>query len=86
MRYFLVTYLKKADGRMDELVSVSQRCRPRDLTESSVILDFKSRDVLKSSLQGTNIPRDWQRIRDYYYQHYTKVIDQLESAWPDQAT
>lgn len=85
MRYFLVTYLKKADGRMDELVSVSQRCRPRDLTESSVILDFKSRDVLKSSLQGTNIPRDWQRIRDYYYQHYTKVIDQLESAWPDQA-
>lgn len=86
MRYFLVTYFKKPDGRMDELVSVSQRCRPRDLTESSVILDFKSRDVLKSSLQGTNIPRDWQRIRDYYHQHYSKVIDQLESAWPDQVT
>ena len=85
MRYFLVTYMKKPDGRMDELVSVSQRCRPRDLQESSVILDFQDRAVLKSSLQGTTIPRDWQRIRDYYYQHYAKVIDQLEASWTQDA-
>jgi hypothetical protein len=86
MRYFLVTYMKKPDGRMDELVSVSQRCRPRDLTEASVILDFRDKAVLKSSLRGTTIPRDWQRIRDYYHLHYAKVIDQLESSWPNQAT
>lgn len=85
MRYFLVTYVTKPDGKMDETVSVSPRCKPRDLSECSVILDFKDRAVLKSSLQGTTVPRDWQLIRNYYHQHYAKVIDQLENFWQSQA-
>jgi hypothetical protein len=80
MRYFIVTYVKKPDGQMDELIEIGNRVRSRDTQMASVILDFKQKSVLKSSLGDTVIPREWQRIRDFYYQHYERVIDQLEKA------
>jgi hypothetical protein len=85
MRYMIITYMTRTQGRgqktqQDELVEVAKRVRPRDIDSSSVILDFQTRSVLKSSVGDQVAPRDFQRIRDYYHQHYPDVIDQLEKA------
>lgn len=63
---------------MDESVTVSKRLRNRDIQMSSVILDFQKHAVLQCSLNGVTAPRDWDRIRGYYYQYYKDVIDRLE--------
>lgn len=81
----IITYMARAQGRkkdlqQDEIVSVSNRCRARDLDTASVILDFQTQQVIKSSVGDQIAPRDWQRIRDYYYQFYSRLIDDLESA------
>lgn len=86
MRYMIITYMQRASGRhqqlqQDEIVEVSKRLRPRDISQGSVILDFCDRCVIKASVGDQAAPRDFQRIRDYYYQHYREVIDQLEQAY-----
>ena len=78
MRYFLVSYYQTPKGQMDEVVSVAKRLRTRDIQTASVILDFRDQQVCQATLSGTSIPRDWQKIRDFYYQHYPEVIDNLE--------
>lgn len=78
MRYLIITYVKRPNGQMDELVAVGQRVKPKDLSMASVILDFKNRLVLKSSVGDQVAPRDFQRIRDFYHQHYSDVIAELE--------
>lgn len=88
MRYMIITYMTRAQGRdqktqQDELVQVAKRVRPRDLDSASVILDFQTRSVLKSSVGDQIAPRDFQRIRDYYHQHYSDVIDQLENVYDE---
>lgn len=79
MRYFLVRYLKKPNGQMDEEVSVRKSLRTKDLQSSSVILDFKTQQVVVSSLDGKTVPKDWWKIRDFYHQHYPKMIEDLEA-------
>ena len=63
---------------MDEVVSVAKRTRMRDLQSAAVILDFKTRSVVKCSMDGVVVPKDWQRIRDFYHQHYSQIIEDLE--------
>lgn len=65
---------------MDEVLTVSRNLRNRDLQSASVILDFKHRIVLNSTLEGNTIPKDWDRITDYYRNHYSDVMDQLMTA------
>jgi hypothetical protein len=79
MRYFIVTYLKKPSGQMDEEVSVSRRIRTRDLQTASVILDFEKGKVVIASMEGVTVPKDFLKIRDFYSQHYKRLIDDLES-------
>lgn len=78
MRYFIVNYYKKANGQMDEVVSVSKRVKMRDLQSAAIIMDFKTSQVLKSSLDGQVVPKDWQKIRNFYHRHYARIIDDLE--------
>lgn len=84
MRYFIVKYLKKPSGQMDELVSVAKRLRTRDLQTSAVILDLMKKQVVLASMNGTTIPKDYQRIRDFYRQHYQKIFDDLEKVYPSE--
>ena len=63
---------------MDEVVSLAKRTRMRDIQSAAVILDFKTRTVVKCSMDGVVVPKDWQRIRDFYHQHYSQVIEDLE--------
>lgn len=77
MRYLLLTYYKKPDGKIDESMSVSKRVKNSDLQTANVILDFKELKVIKASMSGTVVPRDWDRIVSYYHQHYANTIERL---------
>ena len=77
MRYLLLTYYRKPNGQIDESMTVSNRVRDRDLSQANVILDFKNQIVLKCSMDGKTVPKNWDRIVSYYYQHYAATIERL---------
>jgi hypothetical protein len=77
MRYLLLTYMRKPDGKMDETMQVSKTLRNKDLQMASVILDFRDRKVIKASLNGQVVPKDFDRIVGYYQQFYKDIIEQL---------
>jgi len=77
MRYFIVTYYTKPNGKVDEATQVANRIKTKDMQTASVILDFKDCSVLKSSMGGVVVPRDFQKISSFYHQHYPNVIERL---------
>jgi hypothetical protein len=77
MRYLLLTYYTKPDGKIDEVMAVAKNLKKRDLATCNVILDFKTLSVLKCSMAGTQVPRDFDRIAGYYHQHYAATIERL---------
>ena len=77
MRYLLLTYFYKPDGKIDEGMVVASRVRTKDWQTANVILDFKDQKVLKASLRDNTIPKDWDRIVSYYYPFYTHIIERL---------
>ena len=77
MRYLILTYYTKPDGKIDEAMAVSRNIKTRDLQTASVILDFKKLEVVKCSMNGVQVPRDWDRIVTYYHQHYASTIERL---------
>ena len=77
MRYLILTYYKQANGKIDECTAVTNRIKPRDWQTANVILDFKDLAVLKCSMDGVQVPKDWDRVTSYYYQHYTAIIERL---------
>jgi hypothetical protein len=77
VRYLLITYYQKADGKIDESMSVVRNLKNRDLQMASVILDFKKLQVVECSMNGVVVPRDWDRIVTYYHQHYASTIERL---------
>jgi hypothetical protein len=85
MRYFLVNYYRRPNGQMDEVVSIAKRTRTRDLQTCAVILDFKTRSVVKCSLGDQIGVRDFQTVRGYYHQHYKQVIQGLEQTFEDKS-
>jgi hypothetical protein len=78
MRYMMLTYIRKPDGKIDEQVQVSTKIKERDVTTCNVILDFKEKIVEKASIDGTSIPRNWETIVEYYREHYADLIEDLE--------
>ncbi len=77
MRYLLITYVTRPRGNIDEVMSVSRNVKTRDLQTCNVILDFKQLEVVKATMDGNNIPKDFNRIVEYYYQYYQSTIDRL---------
>ena len=77
MRYLIITYYKKANGQIDETTAVAKNLRIRDHQTASVILDFKKLVVVKAQLDGTSVPKEFNRIVEYYMQHYENIIKRL---------
>lgn len=77
MRYLTLTYYRQATGRIDEAMQVTKRLRQRDWQSASVILDFKDQKVLKCSIDGKVVDKDWDRIVSYYYEYYANIIERL---------
>jgi len=77
MRYLLLTYYTKPNGKIDEVLSLSKRLKSRDWRMTNVILDFKECQVLLCSVGGISANKDWDTIVSYYYQHYPATIERL---------
>ena len=77
MRYMLLTYYTKPNGQIDESVAIAKNIKTKDLQMVNVILDFKKLEVVKCSMGGVMVPRDFHKIVQYYMQHYENVIKRL---------
>ena len=77
MRYLILTYYTKPSGQIDEVMAVARSLKPRDHQTANVILDFRTLSVLKCSMGGVQVPRDFDRIVEYYHQHYESTISRL---------
>ena len=92
MRYLILTYYQKANGQIDEVMAVARNLKTRDHQTANVILDFRELKVLKCRMNGVQVPRDFDRIVEYYHQHYESTISRLfrengyEIVKPDQTT
>ena len=77
MRYLILTYYRKPDGKIDEAMTVAKNLKNRDLSMANVILDFRKLEVVKCTMGGVNVPRDFDRIVQYYTQFYESTITRL---------
>lgn len=77
MRYLLLTYYTKPDGKIDEAMAVATKIKLRDHQTANVILDFKELKVLKCSVNGVNATKDWDTVVSTYYEHYANIIERL---------
>jgi hypothetical protein len=77
MRYLILTYYRKVDGKIDEVMALSRNLKPRDLQTANVILDFREQRVIRCMIDGQSASRDWDHVVSYYYKHYATTIEQL---------
>ena len=77
MRYLLLTYYTKPNGKIDEQMTISTKVRTKDYQMVNVILDFKDQKVLKGHMGDSIVPKDWDRVVSFYYQHYPATIERL---------
>lgn len=77
MRYLLLTYYTKPSGKIDEVMTIAKRLKPRDWQTANVILDFQAQKVLLCSVAGLTATKDWDTIVGYYYQFYANTIERL---------
>ena len=78
MRYFLVTYVTKPDGRIDEQIEISRNLKERDITTCNIILDFELKAVKKNVVQGQALNLKWEALIEYYKKVYPDQIEELE--------
>lgn len=77
MRYFIVRYVTRADGRIDELSEVRNSIKTSHLQSSAVILDFKRLQVVQAHVNGVNAGRDWNKLIETYTPHYQQYFAML---------
>jgi len=77
MRYLVITYYRKANGQTDEAMAVAKNLKTRDLQCANVILDFKKLEVVKATMGGLNVPKNFDNLVQYYIQHYEAIITRL---------
>lgn len=77
MRYLLLTYYTKPSGKIDEVMTIARRLKPRDWQMANVIMDFRDCKVLVCSVAGLTATKDWDTIVSYYYKHYAATIERL---------
>ena len=78
MRFLLVTFLRKPNGQIDELVQIGKKLKPSDVSTCNVILDYAENKIIKCVIEGKKTDTDWDRMNSYYRKIYPSLIDQLE--------
>jgi len=79
MRYLIITYVRKADGKIDEQMQVSKKVKPSDIQMANVILDFKEKKIEKCLIESQVIQSDWDKMVTYYRQIYPAIVERLEN-------
>jgi hypothetical protein len=82
MRYLLITFARKENGQIDELVTIGKRVRTSDTNQSNVIMDFAEKKVIKCIIEGKTHDTTFEIMRDYYKKIYPNLIEQLEKEAP----
>ena len=77
MRYLLLTYVTKPNGKIDEMMTIATKIKRKDWQMTNVMLDFKEQKVLLCSVNGITAKKDWDTIVSYYYQPYAATIERL---------
>lgn len=77
MRYLLLTFLRKPNGQIDELVHVSKKLKNSDISTCNVILDYADNTIVKCVIEGKKLDTDWERMNSYYKKIYPSLIEQL---------
>jgi len=77
MRYLLLTYITKPNGKIDEMMTIVTKIKRKDWQTTNVMLDFKAQKVLLCTVAGITANKDWDTIVSYYYQHYAATIERL---------
>jgi hypothetical protein len=83
MRYLVITYILKPDGRSDEIVAVKEKLTGRINNTANIIMDFKEKTILKARMQEP-IPREWDAIYYYFVNIYPDIFKALEDANPQE--
>ena len=78
MRYFLITFKRKAGGQIDEAAAMVKNLRTSDIQTCNIILDFKERSVDRCMIDGKRMDTDWDTIVEYYKKVYPTIIQNLE--------
>jgi hypothetical protein len=78
MRYLLITYVRKPNGQIDEMVGTSKKLKVTDRQMCNVILDFANKKVEKCVIEGKVVDMDWDKVNQYYKKIYPAIIAQLE--------
>lgn len=78
MRYFLITFKRKAGGQIDEEAAMVKNLRTSDIQTCNIILDFKERNVDRCMIDGKRMDTDWNTIVEYYKKVYPTIIQNLE--------
>ncbi len=42
-------------------------------------MDFKEAKIIKCSIKGTVLTNEWDKLRNYYHEVYSDVIEKLEA-------
>lgn len=78
MKFLLITFVRKPNGQIDEMVTVSKRVKPVDIQTCNIILNFKDKKVEKCVIEGKRVDSDWDRLVTYYREIYPNLVEQLE--------
>lgn len=78
MRYLLITFVRKPNGQIDEMVTVNKRIKTADIQMCNVILDYEKKKIEKCVIEGAVVDSDWEKMNEYYKRIYPTLIDQLE--------
>ena len=77
MRYLLIQYIRKPNGQIDEQVTVAKRVKTSDIQTCNLIMDFAEKKLDKCVVEGRAIPKDWNKMYEYYNRIYPTLIAQL---------
>jgi hypothetical protein len=78
VRYLLISYLRKMNGQIDEMVNVAKRVRTSDMNNANVILDFADKTIVKCIIEGKQHDTTFDQMRNYYFKVYPQLVEQLE--------
>ena len=82
MRYVIIKYMQKPDGKYDEQFIVAEKIRNKDMESATVILDYAERKVVKMRLpNATQEDRNFNKISEFYKGHYKDAIKELEELY-----
>ena len=82
MRYLVINFLRKTNGRIDEIVSVAKDLNIRDKENANIIADFGTKTIVKSVIENKQHDADFDKLREYYLKIYPNLIGHLDREAP----